>query len=220
MKAGEHFGRLTTRSPSGETRGGRAQWLCACSCGGTKVVSASDLRTGNTVSCGCYQREVMTRDRKHGYARRSGKTPEYLIYRGIIKRCDNSNEKCYARYGGRGINVCDRWRSDFVNFLVDMGPRPSTRHSIDRKDTNGNYEPGNCRWATMREQQNNRANNRLIIYQGKALTLSQLAELAVVKMPTLAKRLDRGWSVEDAIALPASPISPQRTASRQIERRS
>jgi hypothetical protein len=216
MAAGERFGRLITVSRSENASSGKPRWLCACDCGNSKVVSASDLRTGNTISCGCALREYVTSDRKHGEGRRSGKSPEYSIYIGMIKRCDDHDD---ARYGARGIDVCAHWRSSFSNFLADMGRRPSPSHSIDRIDANGNYEPNNCRWATEYDQQNNRTNNRLITHEGKTLTLSQLAQISVVDSSTLGKRLDRGWSVADAISLPASPLSPQRTATRPLVRR-
>lgn len=217
MSAGQIFDRLITISRVENSTCGKPQWLCSCICGRSSVVMASDLRTGNTRSCGCIQREYVTSDRRHGESRRAVKSPEYKVYIGMIMRCANLDD---ARYGGRGITVCDRWRSGFLNFLADMGRRPTSSHSIDRINVNGNYEPGNCRWATSIEQQNNRSNNRRISHNGREYTLTQLAALSVVQMATLGKRLDRGWSVDDAISLPASPLSPQRTASRPIMRKS
>lgn len=219
MTIGQIFGRLTTVSRAESSRTGKSRWLCSCSCGSSNTVTASDLWSG-TISCGCALREWCASDRRHGHARRSGRSPEYSAYRAMMKRCYNPKEKSYPRYGGRGISVCQRWLSDVSNFLADMGPRPSDGHSIDRINVNGNYEPNNCRWATSRQQQNNRTNNRVIKYKGEDYTLAQLTEKSAVKSATLAKRLDRGWTVDDAISLPASAISPQRSASRPIVRRS
>lgn len=219
MVAGERFGRLTTVSAFDRTPSGKIRWLCQCVCGGETVAAVSGLRSGDVTSCGCYQKEVLTRPRRHGEAARSGKSAQYLIYRGMIRRCYNKANKSYHRYGGRGIAVCERWLNSFTDFLEDVGRRPSPAHSLDRyPDPDGNYEPGNCRWATQVEQQNNRTNNRIVIRNGQRMTLTQLAEMAVVDAPTLAYRLDRGWDIEDAISLSPSPLSRQRRASTPIDK--
>jgi hypothetical protein len=118
-------------------------------------------------------------------------------------RCDNPNNRFFSHYGGRGISVCDRWRSDFRNFLADLGPKPSPRHSLDRIDNDGIYEPGNCRWADRGTQANNKRNNRLITIGGISLTIPQWAKRSGIECPTLKGRLRRGWSPERAISVPA-----------------
>jgi hypothetical protein len=137
------------------------------------------------------------RSRTHGRSR----TPEYCCWQAMIQRCINPHRRGYENYGGRGISVCDRWRTSFENFTADMGPRPPG-HSLDRIDNDGNYEPGNCRWATNTVQLRNRGNNRLVTFNGETLTISEWAEKLNVHKNTLTNRIDRGWSVDDAFTKP------------------
>jgi hypothetical protein len=126
--------------------------------------------------------------------------PEYSSYRNMLCRCEQPTTPNYSRYGGRGIAVCERWRSDFWAFREDMGPRPSSKHSIDRINGNGDYEPGNCRWATRREQGRNTQSNRLVEVGGKAVTLAEAAEKAPVPYNTVLYRLKRGWTLDKALS--------------------
>lgn len=152
---GTNFGRLTVGAFLG-SRGGNGYWSCACDCGGTAEVSTVHLRRGHTQSCGCLQREITSRVQgTHRESVHSGLSKEYNAWVRMKQRCFNPKAPRFERWGGRGITVCDRWRNSFENFLADMGRSPPGT-SLDREDNDGNYEPGNCRWATPKEQAANR----------------------------------------------------------------
>lgn len=127
--------------------------------------------------------------------------PEYGIWKGIKQRCYDPNYPAFHRYGGRGITVCDRWRHDFATFLADMGPRPSKRHSIERKENGGPYSPVNCCWDTRTAQANNRRTNRLLVYRDRPMTLRNALDLAgtPITYASAQKRLKLGWSVRQAV---------------------
>jgi hypothetical protein len=139
-----------------------ARWNCLCDCGNSVVVRGSALRNHTTRSCGCLQKQhakqlARTSLAKHGHTARGLKSPEYFSWCAMIQRCTNPKNNRYAIYGGRGISVCSRWTEEkgFDHFLSDMGPRPKGM-TLDREETNGNYEPDNCRWATRSTQMKNR----------------------------------------------------------------
>jgi len=150
----ERFGILTVlREGPREGAQQRRTAVVRCDCGAEKIIRREHLRTGATTSCGC-RRQLVTRRRNitHGL---SHQVPEYRVWLAMRERCTNPNNRCYADYGGRGIQVCSRW-NDFAAFYEDMGSRPGLGWSIDRIDNDGNYEPGNCRWATASQQRRNR----------------------------------------------------------------
>ena len=195
---GQSFGRLTAVEDLGVIEGYRA-YRCACSCGKETVVAAYRLlHEKGPRSCGCLQREAVT---KHGMEG----THVYEIWRNMRGRCYDVKDKSFPSYGGRGIAICDRWKDTFQNFYDDMGEPPSDLHTLDRRDNDGNYEPGNCRWATPEEQANNRSNSVFIEYDGRRQTLTQWAREYGVHPITLAGRLKRGWSVEDSLKTVPNP---------------
>lgn len=128
------------------------------------------------------------------------KTAEWRSWSGMRQRC-RPGDKDYANYGGRGIVVCDRWTESFENFYADMGPKPSPRHSLDRIDVNGHYEPGNCRWATASEQALNRRTSVMVEFRGEALPLKEWAQRTGIEYNLLSQRLSRGWSIEKALTV-------------------
>lgn len=151
---GQRFVRLVVVERAENNSLGQATWDCQCDCGVRVIVEAHSLRRNLTKSCGCLRSESSSvRFYKHGHS--GPKTPEYNTWRGMKSRCNNKHADNFSRYGGRGISVCARWHT-FANFLADVGKKPSSDCTLDRINNGGNYEPGNCRWATKSEQQQNK----------------------------------------------------------------
>lgn len=202
--AGQRFGRLVAIEPVGKTSVGNIIWRCKCDCGNEKNVSTKDLGRG-TWSCGCLARELHSdRATTHG----KSKSRLYSVHKSMIQRCYNPNAHEYENYGGRGITVCDEWH-DFERFYewavqngYDENSKKQSECTIDRIDHNGNYEPSNCRFVSMKTQQRNKRSNVLITYNGETHCLSEWAEIAGIKYGTFLKRIYAGWSMEDAMNKP------------------
>lgn len=171
-----------------------------CDCGSERCVNRSSLKLGDSLSCGCLQRQlIVKRMSTHGDAGRGKRAPELGIWMSMKNRCESPLVNNYARYGGRGITVCDRWKYSYQNFLSDMGRKPTPGHSIDRIDNEKGYSPENCQWATTKEQQNNRRDNRKITFDGETKTLAQWAEYTKIGAHTISERLRIGWDVRRAL---------------------
>lgn len=191
---GQRFGRLTAMAVVGIGRTG-TQWQCACDCGHKCVALITRLVSGRKKSCGCLKTDThAARLTTHGMTG----SPEYASWMQMLQRCTNPNDKRWPRYGGRGIAVAPQWRK-FEVFYADMGKRPPGT-SLDRINNDGNYEPGNCHWASPVTQSNNTARNRLVTAFGETLTASQWARKTGVKVYTLFQRLRRGFSPEEAVS--------------------
>lgn len=183
-----------------ENKGKNVCWLCSCYCGKEFVVRATDIRTGNTKSCGCLNKKLSgDRARKHG----NRESRLYTIWNNMKMRCINPNSISFKNYGGRGIKVCDDWLNSFENFYKwAMNNGYDNTLTLDRINGNGDYEPNNCKWATMKEQQNNRGNNNILVYKDKEHTLAEWSEITGVPYDTLWARIKRGWSIEKSLTQP------------------
>jgi hypothetical protein len=196
---GKEYDRLIVEEYAGSTKGGRAMWLCKCKCGNYKIIVAASLKRKLTGSCGCKQKEIASKlNKSHGL----GKTTEYSSWTNMQTRCRNPNFKDWHLYGGKGIKVCERWNS-FENFLEDMGKKPGKGYSIERRDSNKDYTPENCYWATSIEQANNTSKNLHFEWNGKLCTIRELADLAGLPHGTLYQRLyTLKWPLDVAMKVP------------------
>lgn len=187
---GRRFGRLVAIGAAAPVPRGRkmaARWRCVCDCGEVKDVRGEDLRSGNSTSCGCGQREkARSRLLSHGQSN----TQVYKVWAQMKQRCTNPNDDKFDLYGGRGIKVCQRWADSFEAFRDDMGPRPRG-FSIDRIDGDGNYEPGNCRWATAKVQGENTTRTIWVEHGGQAMTAKAFADLLGVDPKRLYKAMSQ-----------------------------
>lgn len=169
-------------------------WICKCDCGNESIVNTQNLKRNKSKSCGCLRTEITSKVKTTHGNTVGGYSPEYISWMQMRARCSNINRPDYLRYGGRGIKVCERWVNSFDNFLEDMGKRPSKNHSLDRFPNNdtGDYEPANCRWATPKQQANNRRTSRFIEYKGIKNSLAEWTNiLGLSNSTTLSSYIKR-----------------------------
>jgi len=207
-RTGLVYGKLTVLREAPAGKWSNARWECECACGQLRTVSSQNLQSGSNISCGCHRRELtIQRSTTHGHSGsilQYNRHPLYKTWDGIKQRCHNPSDPAYDRYGGRGIEVCERWRNDFMAFITDMGEKPSPAHSIERKDNNLGYSKENCIWATRVEQCNNRRSNVHITHDGRTQTIAQWARECVLQPQTIIWRIRAGWSVVDALTKKAA----------------
>ncbi|WP_198432732.1 hypothetical protein [Burkholderia ubonensis] len=203
---GEKFNRLTVLGDAPYHEGNKNRRVYAqCECGAVRDYVLSEVRLGKTKSCGCIQREGECY-RKHGHTKGKKFSPEYHSWASMMTRCTNPKSSKYADYGGRGILVCERWH-DFENFLADMGLRPEGT-TLERKEVNGNYEPGNCIWATRKRQSNNTRANTVLEYAGRHQSIADWASEFGLAYNTLIARIHRlKWPIEKALKTPPRPLA-------------
>lgn len=186
---GNKYGMLTPIRVVGKDKFGLLLYLCECDCGKQKVVRSSQITTGKTVSCGC----------KRAKQNNLSRSITYKSWISAKQRCYNPNNHNYPNYGGRGIEMCERWKNSFIDFINDMGERPSKKHTLDRIDVNGNYEPSNCKWSTPKEQGNNRRDNHFVSFNEETMTTTQFAEKYDIGIPYLFYALRKGFSLKEII---------------------
>lgn len=195
------FGGLTVLSEHSRSRHNSVRWLCICVCQKQHIADAQAIRSGQVKSCGCLKGQFISKSKlRHGCAVSNNWTRAYKSWACMMSRCKYKTKHKLVRYNG--VQVCRRWWK-FERFLDDMGEPPSEHHSLDRFPNNaGNYEPGNCRWATPTEQARNTRRNRLITFRGETLCVSEWAEKLQINSKSIHSRLEDGWSDQDAISVP------------------
>lgn len=205
LSVGQRFRRLLTLSDLGHGR-----WLCRCDCGREVEVAGRHLRSGNTKSCGCLSRDkAAERARDRNTTHGMGRTPEYRAWNGMKERCGRPSHAAYHNYGGRGVQVCERWSGPhgFAAFLEDMGRRPSPRHTLERIDNSRGYEPGNCHWATTGEQARNKRTNLVIEHDGRRMVLADWAKETGLSRHCISRRLKAGWPVSLIFSRPPRKVA-------------
>ena len=184
--------------------------MCVCSCGRRRAVRVASLVSGITKSCGCLVPDTM---RKRSTSHGMSATPTYQTWRAMIRRCHEATEPSFARYGARGIKVCERWRR-FEAFVEDMGHKPEGL-SLDRIDNNGDYAPHNCRWATPKQQQRNRRCTSKLSVAGETKSAAEWAERTGIPVGAIRNRMKAGW---DANRIISTPVPPHYIARRKCNR--
>ena len=199
----QRFGRLVAIVKEGRNHRNYALWRCKCDCGNEKLIAYAELKKGRVKSCGCWQRERMAAlNKSHGMS----SSKEFRSWMKAKDRCFNPKHPAYEKYGGRGIVMCDEWRNSFTAFYEYMGDCPRT-YTLDRIDNSKGYEPGNCRWASKKEQAMNSCWPKLVTIDGVTKNLSEWATLNGLRKESVYNRINKlGWSVEDAVSKPARPL--------------
>lgn len=193
IEIGANFGRLTVVGQTVHDGSvDRRRWLCSCSCGQSIQVIESNLKYGKVKSCGCLLQDAHATHRMYG-------STEYRAWAAAIQRCTNPNNPVYTHYGGRGIVVSDEWLHSFDKFFEDMGPKPSSGYSLDRKDNEGPYSAANCRWASKIDQARNTRVNVTYEFQGRRQCLAEISQQVGVGYNTLRHRLSAGLTIEEAV---------------------
>jgi hypothetical protein len=195
---GRRFGRLVVTSLQGKS-GRYWYWNCQCDCGQTRAIPGAALRNENSKSCGCLRLETLNRPRTHGGKSGGIMKRAYRAWRAAKNRCYYSGNAAYKHYGERGIIMCDRWKNDYAAFLEDMGEPEDQTLELDRIDPNGNYEPGNCRWATRAEQLRNFSKNVFVFHNGNRMCLKDYCALMDVSYGAVNHRRKAGQTPEDAV---------------------
>lgn len=230
MKTNRRYGRLVVSNKFKKHSNGKRYWLCQCDCGNKKWVPSNRLSStrsyGITQSCGCIRKETT---RRMGFKHGMSNSPEFIVWRNMLRRCYNPKDASFLNYGAKGKRVCKAWRSSFKIFFDSMGMRPSKKHSIDRIDNTLHYScgqceecksnnwPENCSWKTSKEQNNNRCDNRLLTLAGKTLTLAQWESITGILQSVIRHRIDTyGWSVEEALQTPTHKLFELNGASKTL----
>ena len=199
---GQRFGRLVVVSRATSQRKDRNTfWTCICDCGKEKIIEAPSLKKGRSKSCGCLQKEIVTkRQTKHGLQKANNRL--YGIWSGIKQRCTNPKRNVFRHYGGKGIVICQEWQKfpAFYSWAISNGYADNL--TIDRIDNNGNYEPSNCRWIPDSAQHRNQTNNKFITVNGKAMLLCDWAKIYGIKASVILNRIRSGWTEEEAVITP------------------
>lgn len=202
---GQRFGRLTAIERVGSNKRRQSLWSCKCDCGSIVVVVGTELNCGHIKSCGCTRREKLIAYNKiHKKTHGMRYTRLYREWRSMINRCSCESWRDYKNYGGRGIAVCKEWQDNFMAFCEwALANGYDDSLSLDRIDVNGNYEPSNCRWATLKQQANNTRNSHYLEYNGVTKTVRQWSEELGINYNTLYSRITtKGWSIEKALTTP------------------
>lgn len=200
---GQRFGHLTVIELKGFDKYHESMWMCVCTCGKVVVVRGSALRSGHTVSCGCYRIQILKQCHSNRLKRldNHSKTRLFSIWQKMRFRCENPKDRHYQLYGGRGIKVCEEWNSweNFYKWAMESGYQEEL--TIDRIDNDGDYMPQNCRWVSMKVQNNNKRSNITLTYNGYTRTVAQWSVIMGIGASTLYARKKLGWSDEDILSI-------------------
>ena len=194
---GQKFGRLTAISLHSRNANKHILWLFECDCGEKRISLAAAIKQGRVVSCGCHRNEQSRLRVKHGLS----ETSTYTAWKGMKSRVKGKDDICIKHYLNKGITICERWQNSFENFMLDMGERP-TGMTLDRIDNNGNYEPGNCRWTTQKQQVANTCRTIYVDFKGQKTCLKHACQEGNVNYDAVRSRLRAGREPQEAFTTP------------------